>query len=1234
MNPNAKYAFDFFTKNGYSPEQAAGIVGNGVQESGLNTGAVAKADGRDGSDAVGIFQWNGSRAKALQQFAASQNSDPGNIDTQLQFALNELNTTEKSANARLKSATTVDQAAEAFTHFERPLGWNSKDGRGSHGFGNRLSHSLKAFSEFTGSSPTISYGDMSVPQITPTVSQAVQETERKQHAEATGPSLWQGVKDATSTEWIVSNLLGDTPLGRAATPDPSFNWTPESFKEATKGLPQEYWAPLADAHSQEHAEWMKGRFAEKAVAHKHLEDMGWTGTALQVGAALLDPAALAVAIATEGAATAVLLPAKASRIATILSRGAAGGIAGAAVVGTQDAADLERKHMSEYLMGAAMGMGISGTLGAMHRGLPPDTAGNIIAAGKRMEQDAASIYVPDSGAGSVGAKKAPTPDFFMTDDALESIHNGNIPETAFGKIRLDSSAQIDKSGIPVARALGNALLEDGVGKVGHSTTGIAAELEMKRFYQVDGAKIAAAEKGFFHDWADELKLGVVDKYKRTGEFFDTVGTYIRSPSDDAPAAVKKMAKVYQDFFRDRLEFQQKPMRDRGILDARPVAGADGIPTNESYLPRVADERKVRSLVERYTSERVSKVLEGAIRSAQPDLDDALISKMAKGWVQRRSNQAYGLVDDPKFVFMGRDEDALRAALAHEYGLGEADIATIISKLPKQEAKGVGVDPHLKRRIDMDEGFSMEIQPKFGGPAERVALSDLLVNDASKLADIYNRRTAGRIALARVRINDGEGNILVNGITKDSEFAHLVKGVNEQAAQMSHDGKPVNKKTAEAAVSNLQWAYDSILGRPQPSQIGAFADFSRYVRKYNFARLMNMMGFNQLQEMSNIVGHTSMKTMMQQMPVLGRIRDMDAGMIRKTALDRDLEAMGLATEELRNSRHSRWDEYGADSRTGQSQFAHNVENAMDATGKFTTTISGFKYVNEWSQMWAARAAAQSFADLAGNPTKANLKRMASLGLAPEQLEGVLKQIKEHSTVEKGPMFGGQLKALNQHLWTDLDARVAFENSLFRWSRRIIQENDFGSMAQWMSHPAAQILLQFRAFVSHAWAKQLLNNVHMGDSTTASVFFSSMVAGAAVYTVAEHLKSAGRSDRAEYLNKRLSPDSIAKAAFSRSGFSSFLPTMIDSVAKPLGVKPLFDQRTSSQPSDLWLGNPGTGLLDDATKAIRGIVSPTLEGRARTAEDARNIIRPLLWQNALPITILMNLMTSDMPAKAPRH
>ncbi len=101
---------------GYTPEQSAGIVGNLIHESNLNTGAVG-----DSGASFGIAQWNGDRLKGLENFAAAQGSDSRNFDTQLDYIHHELQTSESGAGQALRQAKDVESATKVFSeHFERP----------------------------------------------------------------------------------------------------------------------------------------------------------------------------------------------------------------------------------------------------------------------------------------------------------------------------------------------------------------------------------------------------------------------------------------------------------------------------------------------------------------------------------------------------------------------------------------------------------------------------------------------------------------------------------------------------------------------------------------------------------------------------------------------------------------------------------------------------------------------------------------------------------------------------------------------------------------------------------------------------------------------------------------------------------------------------------------------------------------------------------------------------------
>lgn len=135
----AKTGFGFFTSQGWTPEQSAGIMGHLLHESGgkLDPNAINPGDGADGSDSIGIGQWNGERAKALKSFAASQGKPWNDLGVQLQFVQYELGTSEGNAAAALKGAKSVDEATAAFLRYERPKGWQGGLNTAHGGF-NRL----------------------------------------------------------------------------------------------------------------------------------------------------------------------------------------------------------------------------------------------------------------------------------------------------------------------------------------------------------------------------------------------------------------------------------------------------------------------------------------------------------------------------------------------------------------------------------------------------------------------------------------------------------------------------------------------------------------------------------------------------------------------------------------------------------------------------------------------------------------------------------------------------------------------------------------------------------------------------------------------------------------------------------------------------------------------------------------------------------------------------------------
>jgi peptidoglycan hydrolase-like protein with peptidoglycan-binding domain len=116
---SAKDAVQFFISKGWSPEQAAGIVGNLQAESGANlrTDAVG-----DGGQAYGIAQWHPPRQEDFRK-VFGKDIRKSNFKEQLEFIQWELNNTEAKAGEIVKKAKTAEEAAWLFDkYYERSSG--------------------------------------------------------------------------------------------------------------------------------------------------------------------------------------------------------------------------------------------------------------------------------------------------------------------------------------------------------------------------------------------------------------------------------------------------------------------------------------------------------------------------------------------------------------------------------------------------------------------------------------------------------------------------------------------------------------------------------------------------------------------------------------------------------------------------------------------------------------------------------------------------------------------------------------------------------------------------------------------------------------------------------------------------------------------------------------------------------------------------------------------------------
>jgi hypothetical protein len=106
-----KQAYDYFISKGYSPEASAGIVGNLVHESGLNT-TIEGDVGYKGGSSFGIAQFRGERLSRLKKRYGDNWKD---FNNQLDFVDWELRNTHKNAGEKLINVSNIHEAGQIFS---------------------------------------------------------------------------------------------------------------------------------------------------------------------------------------------------------------------------------------------------------------------------------------------------------------------------------------------------------------------------------------------------------------------------------------------------------------------------------------------------------------------------------------------------------------------------------------------------------------------------------------------------------------------------------------------------------------------------------------------------------------------------------------------------------------------------------------------------------------------------------------------------------------------------------------------------------------------------------------------------------------------------------------------------------------------------------------------------------------------------------------------------------------
>jgi|GEM_PF-2839077 len=1200
-------AFAFFQSKGYSRVGAAAIVGNLLQESSLNPSAV-----HDNGTGLGVAGWRDpspgkGRMTALREYAAARGKPADDLMVQLAFLDHELQTTEAGIGSTLRSATDVTAANAAMISFERPQGWTRDNPQAGDGWSNRLANAQRLLGgEAPASIPTLPDLGGAV-DAAPVSHQEIWENE--QEAKAEGPGLWGTLEAAFDQDNLTLRFLHQRP---EMTPDLNFRLDEDQIKKVreTYGLTDESVEDLSEAVSADHLDVLAQQLKSRQQREEILAQAGWGGVAASMLAQTLDPISLAAGIASGGLGAGLSTAARAGRLgrAAIIGSVEAASNAGLTAAAGGDTGDVTRA--------AALGLVLGAGFGALSKAAP-DLAHQQVEIGRDMLEAAPP--------GSAGAMAATTK--MPLRDAAVDLSTVDAPTTAFPKVRnnplADMVGHAKTSEVPLIRAIGNVLGEDAVGSVDKRgnvlrTAFGATERQARYARQMEGKALRGVMPAW-KAWAKEEGLGTVQRWwggEKWNDFNEEVTRYMRNrdPAETFNPHVVKAGDALRGVYGDYAMLAQNPGLKWGTT-RRAVAGFQNIDPREWYVPRLYDFHKLNQVIARYGEQPVIQLFRKALQEQQINLEDEVAHRVASGMVKKlreRSADLSSRLDRP----LGSDDEDYLIESLKGLGVDELDAASLAKQLRPQADAAAG--PRGKFRALLNEGTELELEN-----GARLKLSDLTRNNAMDLFQVYNRDMSGRVAMAQMDIKDVDGKVLVDGITHDGEFGKLI-----DAARAQGDVLGVNPGDTAARVKTLDTLYRAVLGLTDPSEAGLIPQVTRTVMQYNVLRLMNNMGIAQAAELGNIIGNLGLRTTLRAIPSFGSfVRDARTGKLSDD-LNAEIEAvLGMGIDDLKGAMPDRWDaDYFGDAVSPKLEKAQQLGRQG---GRIVSRASGMQWLNRRMQVLAMRGIAYRFSEMAKNPSKINMKRMLTLGLDEPMLNRVLAEFKLHKSQAQGDI--GKITRMNLDKWTDVEARAAFEDAMFRWGRKVIQENDPGALPRFMQHRLGKMLFQFRTFMLGAFFKQTLWHMKMADREALGAVMWSMMTGGVIYTAQTLAQASTRSDREEFLKQKLHPVQMAMNVFQRTGFSSIMPMLLD-IPLQVGKSPFtFNGRTTGQNSDPITGNPSASLFTDITGGLSGVVAPLIRGRSPTQGNVANFVRALPFGNHLAIQTPLAALLSGFPEKA---
>ena len=1077
---------------------------------------------------------------------------------------------------------------------------------------------------------------------------------RKQKGELESKFTWS---EALAKSFEIDNLVGSfiNNFGKEDGYDIDFDFVPsKELVDRIDKYPEYIRDAFYDAKSESHFYDIEKQVQERLETEAEISKLGWKGFGARMVAAVADPAAIALSVATipfGGYGAYATIPSKIMRIKRALKFGAIVGgenaIIEAGLVGMdkyKNPIDIQYAALAGFTLGSPAGW--IGRVNAKTNAVPKEIVTSYKKLDNAAEKYKQALELQEIQEFATKNNLELNPNFVknkrmilnkeansmnpkVVDDPRNAPGEGSYWEEKFKKthLRFDISSQLNRSPDPIVRRFRETFVNDPV--VGNTKGDTAIDWKNRTQYQtmydyMNYREVALRSfKNANRDVSFKSQFDIEEKFEALMSDLKEFPERFVGSKEITPE-MNKLSQLATKAFDNTLDIVAQTGRE----------GWDEIAGRRvpNYIPHVHSPSKVMRAIDDYGQDQVEQVFAHALRDMKADLGDKVFSRMIKRIVGKISNSRYyGQETDLARAFQGSNTAVIREFL-EDLDLTEEQVQAILNKI--QKGSGNTLDPNARTRLPFQLNERIDIKNNKTGTIDSLSVKDLTDRNLTRLLKRYNQQVLGAAAMARF------GNFKNN-----KEYVDFLKEVKERG-----EANP-KYKNIYRDVENIEVIVSSLTGKQSPLERngdpnGFMRRMARLAQDYNFLRLFGQVGFAQGAELYQAVSEVGLKTFLEANPgfkdILNKLR---AGEVKfDDEILEELRSQGVPVglDKFMHSPVGRLDnelDIPLDS-TGSRLDATELYAAK--AKRFVADISFLNPMTMYSQIIAGRGLALKISNnvndlikkhkttkIFNKLSKGDQVRYKYFGWNEKEFNEIADQISKHSVYKDGKYQG-----IGLDNWTPT-ARSHYSVGMQRFIDRVVQRNDVGTMNRWFTSDYARIITQFRTFTLGSYTKQLMSRLYVlaetrgKDFHTYSAFMASMIGAVQFYAVQQYINSFGRSDQKKFLEKRLSPENLAKIGFLRSSWSSLIPGAIDTALYPfMDDLPFSYGRNTEIASQFFSGIPTVNLISstfNTTKALTKIaLDPTYTASKRDVQQALSLIA---LQNALIIKNINNIIVDEL-------